>query len=139
MAYPKKVQPKFLNKSELSSLYDIMRLWSDPYRTHVAKLIKHIASLQIDITNLEREVTDLKLIKFQFEKERHISAPSIKDQNLIEDRLKRAPEKYPLPKRLANFKFNQQIGSETWKLVLKWNRLTDEQALEIIRQYEASR
>lgn len=136
MAYSK-ISPKFLNRPELEAVYEIMRLWVDPYKSQASKLARHIASLQIDIDNLEREITDLKNIKFQFEKEKQgtLSIP-IKDQQILEERSKPKPEKWPLPKRLSNMKFNQQIGSDIWNTVLKWNRLTEEQALTMIEEYE---
>lgn len=136
MAYPKKIIPKYLNKKELENLYAIMRHWCDPYRMNVAKIIKHIAALQTHIDQLNEEITDLKAIKFKFEKEQLPSKEHIK-ANFEKLITHKKVEKWPLPKRLSNMKFNQQIGSEIWHTVLRWNNLSHDQALQIIDEYDA--
>lgn len=116
---------KKLNYKEYNELLVHMRRWVNPYRNEAAKLIYHIQFQLDEIKRLEATVRELEQIRLGFEKEK-IMAPKPTPEPVVK------PQKYPLGRRLAEMK----VGSPEWLQALKWNRLTEEQALTLASEYE---
>lgn len=118
---------KKLSRKEYDELLYNLRKLTPHIRSLVAPLVHHADYCNQKVIALEDELRELKQKHF-------FEAP--KPSNVIDGApsWKKEPKVFaPLPLRLKAMLENNEYGSDNWKRHLKYNNLTDEQALELAR------
>lgn len=107
-----------------------MRRWVEPYRSLAAKLIHHIAW---QLSEIDRLNSRLKLLE-QTGLELEAAKPHVpyKPKPMPPPIVKPADERMSLPQRLAKMNRDGERGSESWIRTLKWNRINEKEADELI-------
>lgn len=125
-----------LSPKDFEELLKIMRMWPDPYRSNVAKLIHHISWQMDEIKRLDDRLRSLEQVGLEEEikkvKATFPGAQEVKQEDPPKQYYKKTPpEKWPLSKRL---RFYKSTGDKkAWDSTLKWNNLTEEKALVMVQ------
>lgn len=130
------MKPQRLSSKDYDELLKIMRRWPQPYVGIVAKLIGHLSWQFDEIKRLKERLDKLEQPELLNEEQKLLQAfpgSQIKKESdpLPTTRESRQLEKYPLPKRLRWYQLNND--KEGWAQTLKWNNLTEDHALEMIK------
>lgn len=117
---------KRLKKIELEAIYSQIKQFAEYQRASLRPLVGHIEWLNKRVDELERELKKIRNPEL-WAKEDRIQEQYKKDQETIH-----APKEYfPLAKRLKMM----EPGSEEWVKTLRWNKLSEDQALELVKNY----
>lgn len=126
---------KRLSSKDYEATLAVMRRWPDPYRSTMALIVHHLQWQANEIRKLEEEVRHFRQQSF-LEEKKQLEATKAKPAPV--GLLKEELEKWPLYKRLKFIFDTDGKDSTSWNQALKWNYITDEQALDLIRDYELS-
>lgn len=119
-----KVKPQLLSPKDLDGVVRIARGWPNYTYPEVLKLLQHIAAITQSFEHLQNS----------------IQADIFKKPDLVKpmaqypefQKPKGLPEKFPLARRLQIMIEEGERGGELWKLTLKHNQLSEENADKII-------
>jgi hypothetical protein len=115
---------KRLKRAELDSVYKQIKQFADYQKDVLRPLVGHIEWQKKKIEQLESELNKINNPQL-FMKEERIQAVAAK----LTEELSAPKEYFPLAKRLSMM----EQGSEEWVKTLKWNKLSEAEALETIK------
>lgn len=119
-----------LSAKDWEALLKIMRHWPQTYRDGIAPLVWHCSFINEKLLKVEAQNHDLRqqgMFKSIKENETRVNSGPVE---------KPRKEYYPLSKRLADMIEAGLQASPQWVLTLKWNKLTEQEALALAFQCE---
>lgn len=123
---------KKLPKVDMEKLLAQLRVVDTRILTLIAPLVWHIRWADEQIKSLEEDLRKLRVSDMLTSKD-HIEKRNAEIYQRVLERRPSEDVKEPLGRRLLDMFLNDKIGSEEWERTLRWNQLTFERAMEMIK------
>tara|TARA_R110000868_G_scaffold377233_1_gene642531 strand:- start:134 stop:523 length:390 start_codon:yes stop_codon:yes gene_type:complete len=126
-------------KDDVKQVWEwLKRFGTEDEKKRLRPVAKYISELEHAVKRLEHDLAHLKQGKLipQFnEAQFHIDPTAVKTCSWDPP-----PRVFaPLAERLASMEYRGEIDSDNWERTLRYNSLTQEQALDLIKKYRESK